>query len=668
MHSETVSITMTRRSKRIYISISTVLVILGGLYASSPWLVAQVIRSQLATYGMRDVQVQVDYPSLSGLMLQGLSFNGLVANNELRVEVPIISVNYQLSTLLTGQLQRVHIPQANLQMRLSDIQAGQQTMALPIGLLSGQWLTDIPIGELKLDRLQLDASTHSSKLYHMWFYTELREQSIQLVGELLLRQSTAPLTFLAGASRNGQAHIHLIPNVEDESPLLTLEVRPQAHDPSQSKPDQNQALILKGQLHTQFNRLLPVVTPVLSSFYPFIHSVEDLQGELSSQWRAKVVSDQWQVTGKVNIASLGGQWDKLTLPRSEWQGTYQLDINQFTLQSMLKSFAQKVQVDLSVQHDINTGKGQTIFNLVPIEFNGDKLRLSNIIKDGVMPFDLTQGQVSGSGTISWNKLLDVKGQLNLNGIGGHYNEMIFEGMDSTIRLTYENGLKTRKAVPMTVKHVNIGFPINDVSMNYTLSPNLNAFIPVINVNQLEARMLGGRVFSGPFDYDVSRDKNTFILQLEGLGVHELMELERQEGLSGDGLLDGKIPIEIINKEIVIRDGKLTAREPGGVIKYTPTAKVAALAKTNTSMNLMVNALSHFKYDVLDVNTNYKPGGDMQLQVRLQGQNPDWQDGQPINLNLNLQENIPALLRSLQLSSEISEQVKKRVLDKSNKAR
>jgi hypothetical protein len=191
---------------------------------------------------------------------------------------------------------------------------------------------------------------------------------------------------------------------------------------------------------------------------------------------------------------------------------------------------------------------------------------------------------------------------------------------------------------------------------------------VVNIKRFEAFMLGGRAYSGPFVYDFYREKNAFVLQLEGIALDDLMELERQEGLSGDGRLDGRMPIEIVNNEIVISEGKLTARDPGGVIKYEPTARVAALAKTNTSVGLMVKALSNFQYEVLDVTSDYLAGGDLRLKVRLQGHNPDWQQGQPINLNLNLEENIPALLRSLQLSNEISEEVRKRVEEKSKQAR
>ena len=87
-----------------------------------------------------------------------------------------------------------------------------------------------------------------------------------------------------------------------------------------------------------------------------------------------------------------------------------------------------------------------------------------------------------------------------------------------------------------------------------------------------------------------------------------------------------------------------------------------MAKSNASLDLVLKALSNFQYQVLDVISDYKAGGDLTLRVRLEGKNPDWQGGQPINLNLKLQENIPTLLRSLQLSDEISEKVKKRYQD------
>jgi hypothetical protein len=47
-------------------------------------------------------------------------------------------------------------------------------------------------------------------------------------------------------------------------------------------------------------------------------------------------------------------------------------------------------------------------------------------------------------------------------------------------------------------------------------------------------------------------------------------------------------------------------------------------------------------------------------VQLQGTNPDTNSGQRINLNLNISDNIPTLLRSLQAGRSITEAVEQQL--------
>jgi hypothetical protein len=51
---------------------------------------------------------------------------------------------------------------------------------------------------------------------------------------------------------------------------------------------------------------------------------------------------------------------------------------------------------------------------------------------------------------------------------------------------------------------------------------------------------------------------------------------------------------------------------------------------------------------------------LSLGLRLEGKNPDLRGGQPVVLNVNLEEDIPALLTSLQLSGRVNEAVTRRV--------
>ena len=46
-----------------------------------------------------------------------------------------------------------------------------------------------------------------------------------------------------------------------------------------------------------------------------------------------------------------------------------------------------------------------------------------------------------------------------------------------------------------------------------------------------------------------------------------------------------------------------------------------------------------------------------MEVQLQGFNPDMNGGQPINLNVNITDNIPTLLKSLRASSVITDALK-----------
>jgi hypothetical protein len=52
--------------------------------------------------------------------------------------------------------------------------------------------------------------------------------------------------------------------------------------------------------------------------------------------------------------------------------------------------------------------------------------------------------------------------------------------------------------------------------------------------------------------------------------------------------------------------------------------------------------------------DYTEQGDLLLQMRLAGINPDMDANQPVNLNLGVENNIPQLLRSLQATRAIED--------------
>jgi hypothetical protein len=77
------------------------------------------------------------------------------------------------------------------------------------------------------------------------------------------------------------------------------------------------------------------------------------------------------------------------------------------------------------------------------------------------------------------------------------------------------------------------------------------------------------------------------------------------------------------------------------------------------MQVVLHALGNFHYDVLQVGAQYAENGTLHLRARLEGKNPDQKKSPPIHLNLTVQENIPALLKSLRLVNQLENSVRER---------
>jgi hypothetical protein len=193
-------------------------------------------------------------------------------------------------------------------------------------------------------------------------------------------------------------------------------------------------------------------------------------------------------------------------------------------------------------------------------------------------------------------------------------------------------------------------------------------LPPITVDDATVTLLGGRLRARGVRYDSKSETNHFAIDLENLDVARIVAMERQFGVEASGALDGHLPFSVTPRGITIAGGQLRAPPPGGVVRYTPNEAARAMAASNPSVKLVQDALSNYHYTKLEADVDYSETGDLALRVAMAGQNPDWNAGQPINLNINLTDNIPMLLRSLRLADDISEQVEKRVLERSKRKR
>jgi uncharacterized protein YneR len=182
---------------------------------------------------------------------------------------------------------------------------------------------------------------------------------------------------------------------------------------------------------------------------------------------------------------------------------------------------------------------------------------------------------------------------------------------------------------------------------------------VLTVSQAQAEMLQGTVNIEPLKINLEQPDFTTTVQVNNVDLGQVLSLEQQEGLSGEGKLSGSFPVEYRDGELTIENGGLFSLKPGGIIMFAPDPTVMAYAATNTGLKMALEALENFHFDTLDIKLNYRKDGTAHLNTRLKGSNPNWNNGHPVDFTINIEENIPKLLQALQFTEKLTKSIEKR---------
>jgi hypothetical protein len=173
---------------------------------------------------------------------------------------------------------------------------------------------------------------------------------------------------------------------------------------------------------------------------------------------------------------------------------------------------------------------------------------------------------------------------------------------------------------------------------------------------VESRVFGGRVWIEDAVYHAGSAHNRIDIGVDGLQLGQLLALAGYDAVEGTGHISGLLPLDVSATGVVMERGMLAARAPGGVLRY----RAEVTADTNPSLASAIGALSNYQYNIFQVEADYLENGDLLLEMLLRGRNPDYQQGRPIHLNLNITDNIPVLLKSLQAGRVIADTISKKL--------
>lgn len=274
---------------------------------------------------------------------------------------------------------------------------------------------------------------------------------------------------------------------------------------------------------------------------------------------------------------------------------------------------------------------------------------------------LDQGRLHGQAHLALpvGQPLHLNAELSGKGLAGIYDRSSLSGVDGTLRLALDGDRLNLQLAELQAAEIDPGIVLGPLKLQGAYQARLNKpGVGQVHLQQAQLGVLDGQLSLDATRWDLAQPEQVLPLQLRGLNLETLFRVYPTEGLAGSGLIDGTLPVHL-GTGLSIEGGQIQARPPGGRLRFD-SPRIRAMGQTNPGMKLVTDALQDFHYDLLSSSLDYDSSGTLRLGIRLHGQNPAIEQGRPIHFNINLEEDIPALLASLQLTGKVNDIIQRRI--------
>ncbi|NTW84114.1 MAG: hypothetical protein HGB36_12255 [Chlorobiaceae bacterium] len=181
---------------------------------------------------------------------------------------------------------------------------------------------------------------------------------------------------------------------------------------------------------------------------------------------------------------------------------------------------------------------------------------------------------------------------------------------------------------------------------------------VVLLSDFKAGLFDGTVSVEHIDYDIAKKRGETTLNLAGIPLQTLLDLQGTKKIYATGTIKGNVPVRLNDNIFEISKGGLNAENPGQII-YSSTEEERKAA--NEGLRTTYEVLSNFLYADLTSSLDMDPDGNSVITIQLKGKNPQFQGGRLVELNLKVEQNLLHLFRSLSISSNIEQSISEKAL-------
>jgi hypothetical protein len=313
---------------------------------------------------------------------------------------------------------------------------------------------------------------------------------------------------------------------------------------------------------------------------------------------------------------------------------------------------------IEASHNLDSETGRLSLTSAGLSF--DSLELSGRVSPWLYDWNISAGTFGIDLQADWQRR-DTAWQVNAQtavqatNLAGSRDDTVFTGLSTRIDAAFNStGGFTVQPSTVGVALIDMGLPVENITADYTLRPDELT----IDVANLRMTAFGGVVTADPFSFSTANERNTLHIQASSIDLAEVLSIREFEAVEVSGKIGAEFPVIIDGQTVTVEGGTLTGEAPGGVIRYLPGI---GADETDASMiGIATRALSNFEYETLTSKVDYSTNGDLILQMRLTGRNPDLESNRPVILNFGLENNIPQMLKSLQAARSVEEILERRL--------
>ena len=294
----------------------------------------------------------------------------------------------------------------------------------------------------------------------------------------------------------------------------------------------------------------------------------------------------------------------------------------------------------------------------------EKSNLLQLLADPDLPVTLDKGELNLSTQCIWSRKTSPELQATIDFTGGKgllYGAP-FSGLTVQQQLRLLPKLTSLKPGIIELVQLQGAVPVDNFLLKTNLSPSAQGRHPNLLIEQMEAELFGGKMHLENCAYDINNPQSECLLQIDDFDLQRIIALQKVEELAASGRVYGNLPLHCTPQGVAVNQGQLQNSSEGGIIRYQTTG---GSLQGSPLTAYALKALEEFHYQRLTALVNYVPDGTLAVNLQLQGNNPKLENTRPIHLNIDTEQNLLSLLKSLQYSHKLTSELDRQIQQHSN---